>query len=70
MDFTGLMFGLMQRVVFFFYLTYLCIYLFLATLGLHCFAQASFSSGKQQLLLVAVRRLLIAVVSLVADHRL
>ena len=65
------MFGLMQRVVFFFFnLTYFCIHLFLATLGLCCSAQASFSCDKKRLLFVAVRRLLMVVVSLVAEHRL
>ena len=37
--------------------------------GLYCRAQA-FSSGEQGLLLVAVHGLLVAVASLVAEHRL
>ena len=45
------------------------IYLFLAVLGLHCCTRA-FSSCEQGLLFVAVRRLLIAVASLVAEHGL
>ena len=46
------------------------IYLFLAALGLRCCAQAFSSCGEQGLLFVAVRGLLIAVASLVAEHRL
>ena len=48
-------------------------YLFLAALGLRCYAQAFSSCGKRGLLFVAVRGLLIAVVSLAAlvvEHRL
>ena len=41
------------------------IYLFLATLGLRCCAQAFSSCGEQGLLFVAVHGLLIAVASLV-----
>ena len=37
-------------------------------LGLRCCAQAFSSCGERGLLLVAVRRLLIAVASLVAEH--
>ena len=50
---------------------FLFIYLFLAVLGLCCCARA-FSScgGEQGLLFVAVRGLLIAVASLVAEHKL
>ena len=44
--------------------------LFLAVLGLHCCAQAFFSCGERGLLFVAVRGLLIAVASLVVEHRL
>ena len=54
---------------FFFFLIYL-IYLFLAVLGLCCCVRAFSSCGEQGLLFVAVHRLLIAVVSLVAEHRL
>ena len=45
-------------------------YLFLAVLGLCCCAQAFSSCGERGLLLVAVRGLLIAVASLVAEHGL
>ena len=46
------------------------IYLFLAALGLLCCTRAFSSCGKQGLLFVAVRWLLIAVAYLVAEHRL
>ena len=52
----------------FIYLFYL--YLFLATLGLRCCAQAFSSCGERGLLFVAVRGLLTVVASLVAEHRL
>ena len=45
-------------------------YLFLAMLGLRCCAQAFSSCGERGLLFVAVRRLLIALSSLVAEHGL
>ena len=48
----------------------LLIYLFLAVLGLHSCTQAFSSCSERGLLFVAVRRLLIAVASLVAEHRL
>ena len=58
----------------FFFLIYLFILLyfilFLAVLGLRCCAQAFSSCGERGLLFVAVRRLLIAVASLVAEHGL
>ena len=44
--------------------------LFLAALGLHCCTRASFSFGKRGLLFLAMRGLLIAVASLVAEHGL
>ena len=44
--------------------------LFLAALGLHCCAQAFSSCGERGLLFVTVCVLLIAVASLVAEHRL
>ena len=44
--------------------------LFLAALGLCCCVRALSSSGEQGLLFVAVRGLLIAVASLVAEHGL
>ena len=43
---------------------------FLAALGLRCCARAFSSCGGQGLFFVAVRGLLIAVASLVAEHRL
>ena len=46
------------------------LYLFLAALGLHCCARAFSSCGEWGLLFVAVRGLLIAVASLVAEHGL
>ena len=55
---------------FFFFLIYLFIYLFLAALAL-CYCARAFSScGEQGLFFVAVRGLLIAVASLVAEHGL
>ena len=54
----------------FFFLTYLFIYLFMAELGLCCCAQAFSSCGEWGLLFVAVRGLLIAVASPVAEHGL
>ena len=53
-----------------FYFIYLFIYLFLAALCLRCCARAFSSCGKRGLLFVAVRGLLIAVASLVAEHEL
>ena len=47
---------------------YVFIYLFLAVLGLRCCARAFSSCGERGLLFVAVRGLLIAVASLVAEH--
>ena len=44
------------------------IYLFLAALGLRCCTWAFSSHGERGLLFTAVRRLLIAVASLVAEH--
>ena len=46
------------------------IYLFLAVLGLRCCARAFSSCGERGLLFIAVRGLLIAVASLVAEHGL
>ena len=46
------------------------IYLFLPALGLRCCARAFSSCGERGLLFVAVRRLLIAVASLVVEHGL
>ena len=47
-------------------MNFLNIYLFLAVLGLRCSTQAF---SRWELLLVEVRRLVIAVASLVAEHR-
>ena len=55
---------------FFFSLINLFIYLFLAALGLCCCVRAFSSCGERGLLFVAVRGLLIAVASLVAEHGL
>ena len=44
--------------------------LFLAVLGLRCCARAFSSCGERGLLFVVVHRLLVAVASLVAEHRL
>ena len=48
----------------------LLIYLFMAALGLRCYTRAFSSCGERGLLFVAVRGLLIAVASLVAEHGL
>ena len=55
---------------FFFFLINLFIYLFLAALGLCCCPWSFSSCGERGLLFVAVRGLLIAVVSLVVEHGL
>ena len=55
---------------FFLFCFNLFIYLFLAVLGLRCCTRAFSSCGERRLLFVAVRRLLIAVASLVAEHGL
>ena len=52
-----------------FFLNFLFIYI-LAMLGLHCRVWAFSSSGERRLLFIAVRGLLIAVASLVAEHGL
>ena len=49
---------------------YVCIYLFMAALGLRCCARAFSSCGERGLLFIAVRGLLIVVASLVAEHGL
>ena len=56
-----------RRTVFLFLFLFI---LFLAALGLRCCARAFSSCGERGLLFVAVRGLLIAVASLVAEHRL
>ena len=72
----SLLVGLESRPCFFFFtqLNFLFLkiyfYLFLSALGLCCCAQAFSSCGERGLLFVAVHKLLIVVVSLVAEHRL
>ena len=61
--------GFLNKILFYFILFFL-IYLFLAALGLHCCARAFARCGEWGLLFIAVHRLLIAVVSLVAEHGL
>ena len=53
-----------------YFLIFYFIYLFLAVLGLRCCTQAFSSCGERGLLFVAVRGLLIAMASLVAEHGL
>ena len=48
----------------------LFIYLFMAALGLHCCVRAFSSCSEWELLIIAVRRLLTVVASLVAGHGL
>ena len=57
-----------QMLYYFFF--NLFIYLFLAVMGLRCCIRAFSSCSERWLLFVVVRRLLIAVASLVAEHRL
>ena len=54
----------------FFFNLFILVYLFLAALGLRCCAWAFSSCGEWGLLFIAVRRLLIAVTSLVVEHEL
>ena len=54
----------------FFFNIHLFIYFFMAVLGLGCCSRAFSSCGEQGLLFVAVRGLLIAVASLVAERGL
>ena len=56
---------------FFFFITlFICLFnLFLAALGLRCCARAFSSCGERGLLFVAVHGILLAVASLVAEHR-
>ena len=60
------------RLLFFIYLflKFIYLFLFLAALGLRCCVWAFSSYGERGLLFVAVHRLLTAVASLVAEHRL
>ena len=66
---TGLL-GSVHFISFFFINLFILFILFLAALGLRCCARAFSSCSERRLLLVAVRGLLIAVASLVADHGL
>ena len=60
-----------RLILFFFFNKFIyLIYLFLAALGLLCCALTFSSCGERGLLFVAVRGLLIAVASLVAEHGL
>ena len=63
--------GVNKNSVFFFYkFIYLFTYLFLAVLGLRCCARVFSSCSERGLLFIAVRGLLTAVASLVAEHGL
>ena len=53
-----------------FFSKFIYLYLFLAALGLCCCARAFSSCGERGLLFVAVRGLLVAVASFVAEHGL
>ena len=53
-----------------FFLFFFLVSLVLVALGLRCCAQAFSSCGEQGLLFLVVRGLLIAVASLVVEHRL
>ena len=66
------MFSVSQYVkhIFFFLNLFILIYLFLAVLGLHCWARALSSCGERGPLSAAVHRPLIAVASPAAEHRL
>ena len=55
---------------FFNFLSFFLLFYILAALGLRCCARAFSSCGRQGLLFVAVRGLLIVVVSLVVEHGL
>ena len=54
----------------FIYLFLIILFIYLAALGLCCYARAFSSCGERGLLFGAVRGLLIAVASLVAEHGL
>ena len=61
---------LKRTALLFFLNKFIFIYLFLAVLGLRCCAWAFSSCGELGLLFAAVRELLTAVASLVAEHGL
>ena len=54
---------------YFYFLKQFHLFIFLAVLGLHSFTWAFSSCSKQELVFIAVRQLLIVVVSLVEEHR-
>ena len=62
------------KTLFFFFFVFnfkkLFVYLLLAALGLRCCTRAFSGCGKRELLFVALRGLLVAVASLVAEHEL
>ena len=62
--------GFFKLLFIYLFIYLLFIYLFLVVLGLCCCARAFSSCGERGLLFIAVRGLLIAVASLVAEHRL
>ena len=55
--------------LFFFLFFKVCLFYFLAVVGLHCFAWVLPSCGEQGLLFIVPLRLLTAMASLVAEHR-
>ena len=65
-------FILFYFILFYFIYLFVCLFvcLFMAALGVRCCPRAFSSCGEWGLLFIAVRGLLIAVASLVAEHRL
>ena len=61
---------MISKLKFFFLNKFIYLFYFLAALGLRCCARAFSSCSERRLLFVAVRWLLIAVASLVGEHRL
>ena len=62
-------FALILFIFYYYFLINLLIYLFLAALGLRCYAWASSSCGERGLLFIAVHGLLIAVAGLCCGAR-
>ena len=60
---------LTRSLSFFYSSKFVCLFYFLAVVGLHCFAWALPSWGEQGLLFIVPLRLLTAMASLVAEHR-
>ena len=60
-----------HKISFFFFFLFfnVCLFYFLAVVGLHCFAWVLPSCGEQGLLFIVPLRLLTAMASLVAEHR-